>query len=51
MKVTFHKASDFIDNFVGSIEGITKLGFDNVLTQGGQNKLLDNVETLKKISK
>lgn len=51
MKTTFHRAIDHLENPILNVELVKKLGFDRILTSGGETSVLNGMETLKKMIK
>lgn len=49
MSITFHRAFDMCRNPLGSLEKIIEMGFDRILTSGGQPKAEQGIELLKKL--
>jgi copper homeostasis protein len=49
VSVTFHKAFDQVNNVLESYDKLSSLGIDRVLTQGGQQPIVKNFETLRQI--
>ena len=49
VSVTFHKAFDQVNNVLESYDKLSLLGIDRVLTQGGQQPIVKNFETLRQI--
>lgn len=48
-KYAFHMAIDTVDDYDKSINTLINLGFSWILTKGGNNKAIDNIEKLKYI--
>lgn len=49
MEVTFHMAFDEIEDKKSALHTLIKLRVDRVLTKGGNNKAMDNLESLKEL--
>ncbi|MHB9055304.1 MAG: copper homeostasis protein CutC [Paludibacteraceae bacterium] len=49
MSITFHRAFDMCRNPLESLEKIIEMGFDRLLTSGGQPKAEQGIELLKKL--
>lgn len=48
---TFHRAIDLTPNLVEALEHLIHLGFDRVLSSGGQKKAIDGLKTLSDMKK
>lgn len=47
LKCTFHRAIDHLDNPISNIKIIKDLGFERILTSGGELSVLEGLKTLK----
>lgn len=51
LPVTFHMAFDEVEDKFMAIDQLVELGVSHILTKGGLNRALDNLDTLKKLVK
>lgn len=51
LKVTFHRAFDEIINKTQALKQLVKLGITTVLTSGGKNDIISNINTFKTLKK
>lgn len=51
LRVTFHRAFDEITNKKQALEQLVKLGVSTVLTSGGKNNIIDNINNFKILKK
>ncbi len=51
LKVTFHRAFDFLDNPKSALSSLINLGVDRVLTSGKHEKAIQGIENIKELVK
>jgi len=49
LKITFHRAIDFIQDYEKAIEDLIHIGVNRILTSGGKNSAFEGIEQLKKM--
>jgi len=49
LKITFHRAIDFIQDYEKAIEDLIHIGVNRLLTSGGKNTAIEGIEQLKKM--